>query len=95
VVTAKLLLLISSFFSALVGVDRKEYETQLFGTTDKDGRCTIIAGPGEYLVFTLPPGVQSSTLQKNEIEERATTAQRVSLKPAERKTFDLLMRPIK
>ncbi|HKY41801.1 MAG TPA: carboxypeptidase-like regulatory domain-containing protein [Pyrinomonadaceae bacterium] len=69
-------------------------ETQLFGTTDLNGRCTIIGGPGEYLVFIMPPGVQSSTLQKNEIEEHAATAQRVSLKQGERRTFDLLMRPI-
>lgn len=69
-------------------------ETQLFGTTDSNGRCTIIGAPGEYLVFILPPGVQSSTLQKNEIEERAAEVQRVSLKQGERRTFDLLMRPI-
>ena len=69
-------------------------ETQLFGTTDLNGRCTIIGGPGEYLVFILPPGVQSSTLQKNEIEARAAEAQRVSLKQGESRTFDLPMRPI-
>lgn len=69
-------------------------ETQLFGTTDFNGRCTIIGSPGEYLVFILPSGVQSSTLQKNEIEERAAEAQRVSQRPGERRTFDLLMRPI-
>jgi hypothetical protein len=69
-------------------------ETQLFGATDLNGKCTIIGAPGEYLVFILPPGVQSSTLQKNEIEERAAEAQRVSLKQGESRTFDLLMRPI-
>lgn len=69
-------------------------ETQLFGTTDSNGRCTITGAPGEYLVFILPVGVQSSTVQKNEIAERAAKVQRVSAKPGERKTFDLLMRPI-
>ena len=69
-------------------------ETQLFGNTDVNGKCTITGAPGEYLVFILPPGVQSSTLQKNEIEKRAAEVQRVSLKPGERRTFDLLMRPI-
>jgi len=69
-------------------------ETQLFETTDSNGRCTIVGAPGEYLVFILPAGVQSSTLQKKEIEERAAEAQRVSLKQGERRTFELLMRPI-
>ena len=69
-------------------------ETQLFGATDLNGKCTIIGAPGEYLVFILPPGAQSSTLHKHEIEERASEAQRVSLKPGERRTFDLPMRPI-
>lgn len=69
-------------------------ETQLFGTTDSNGRCTITAAPGEYLVFILPPGVQSSTLQKYEIEKRAAEVQRVSVKPGERRAFDLLLRPI-
>lgn len=69
-------------------------ETQLFGTTDSNGKCTITGAPGEYLVFILPPGAESSTLEKNEIEERAAKVQRVSLKPGERKTFDLLMQPI-
>ena len=69
-------------------------ETQLDGTTDSNGRCTITGAPGEYLVFILPPGARSSTLQKYEIEERAAEVQRVSLKPGERRTFDLLMRPI-
>ena len=69
-------------------------ETQLFGTTDLNGKCTITGAPGEYLVFILPSGVQSSTLQKHEIDVRAAEVQRVSLKPGERKTFDLLMRPI-
>ena len=69
-------------------------ETQHSGTTDSNGRCTIIGGPGEYLVFILPPGVQSSTLHKYEIEERAAEVPRVSLKQGERRTFDLLMRPI-
>lgn len=69
-------------------------ETQLFGTTDSNGRCAIIGAPGEYLAFILPVGVQSSTLQKNEIEERAADVQRVSVRPGERGTFDLLMRPI-
>ena len=70
-------------------------EAQLFCTTDVNGRCTIIGAPGEYLVFILPPGVQSSTLQKYEIEDRSREVQRVSLQPGERRTFDLLMRPIK
>ena len=69
-------------------------ETQLFGTTDANGTCAITGTPGEYLVFILPVGVQSSTLQKNEIAERAAKAQRLSAKPGERRTFDLLMRPI-
>ena len=69
-------------------------ETQLFGTTDLNGKCTITGAPGEYLVFILPSGVQSSTLQKHEIDVRAAEVQRVSLKPGERKTFDLPMRPI-
>ena len=81
----------------LVPVDSARWirpETQYPGTADLNGNCTIIAAPGEYLVFILPPWVQSSTLQKNEIEEHAAAAQRVSLRPGERRTFDLLMRPI-
>jgi hypothetical protein len=66
-------------------------EAQLFGTTDRNGRCTIIGAPGEYLVFIMSAGIQPSTLQKNEIEERSRKVQRVSLRPGERKTFDLLM----
>ncbi len=69
-------------------------ESQFFGTTDANGRCTITAAPGEYLVFILAPGVQSSTLQKHEIEKLAAQVQRVSLRPGERRAFDLLMRPI-
>ena len=69
-------------------------ETQLFGTTDANGTCAITGAPGEYLVFILPVGVKSSTLEKNEIAERAAKAQRLSAKPGERRTFDLLMRPI-
>jgi len=70
-------------------------EAQLFCSTDVNGRCNVIGAPGEYLVFILPPGVQPSTFQKNEIEERSREVQRVSLRPGERRTFDLLMQPIK
>jgi len=51
----------------------------------------IIGAPGEYLVFILPSGVQGSTLQKDEIQERAAGLQRVSLRPGERGTFDLVL----
>jgi hypothetical protein len=66
-------------------------EAQLFGVTDSNGRCTIVGAPGEYLVFLLPPGVQGSTLLKPEIEERAARLQRVSLRPGERGTFDVVL----
>lgn len=69
--------------------DRKE--AQLFGTTDTNGRCTIIGAPGEYLVFILPSGVRGSTLQKSEIEQRAAGVQRVSLRPGERRAFDVVI----
>ena len=66
-------------------------EAQLFGVTDSNGRCTIVGAPGEYLVFILPPGVQGSTLLKPEIEERAARMQRVSLRPGECGSFDVVL----
>lgn len=66
-------------------------EAQLFCTTDINGKCTIVSAPGEYLVFILPSGVEGSTLQKHDIQERAARQQRVSLQPGERGTFDLVL----
>jgi len=66
-------------------------EAQLFCTTDAQGKCTITGAPREYLVFILPRGVRSNTLQKDEIEERAAGAQRVSLRPGERRTFEIVL----
>jgi hypothetical protein len=59
--------------------------------TDRQGKCTVIGAPVEYLVFILPRGLQESTLLTDEIAERAATAQRVSLGPGERRTFDIAM----
>jgi hypothetical protein len=64
-------------------------EAQLMCMTDPQGKCTVIGAPVEYLVFILPRGLQQSTLLNDEIAERATTAQRVSLGPGERRTFDI------
>jgi hypothetical protein len=64
-------------------------EAQLFGTTDANGMCTIVGAPGEYLVFIPPAGVQAGPLLRPEIEERAATQRRVSLRPGERGTFEL------
>lgn len=66
-------------------------EAQLLCTTDAQGKCTIVGAPREYLVFILPRGVRSGTLEKDEIEERAAGAQRVSLGPAERRTFEIVL----
>ena len=66
-------------------------EAQLFGETDANGECKIAAAPVEYLLFVLPSGVRASTLQKDEIEERAAGAQRVSLREGERRTFDVIV----
>ena len=64
-------------------------EAQLVCTTDEQGKCTISGAPSEYLVFILPRGVRANTLEKDEIEERASGAVRVSLRPGERRTFDI------
>lgn len=66
-------------------------EAQLLCTTDQQGKCTIFGAPHEYLVFILPRGVRGSTLEKDEIEERASGAVRVSLRPGERRTFDVVL----
>ena len=70
-------------------------EAQLFCTTDAQGKCTVTGAPREYLVFILPRGVRSSTLEKDEIEERAAGARRVSLQPGERRTFEIVLPSIK
>jgi len=67
-------------------------EAQLMCVTDRQGKCTVIGAPVEYLVFILPRGLQESTLLNDEIAEGAATAQRVSLGPGERRTFDVAMR---
>ncbi|HJP93653.1 MAG TPA: hypothetical protein VJ875_16965 [Pyrinomonadaceae bacterium] len=80
----------------LVSSDRARWvrrEEQLFGNTNAQGNCTIIGAPGEYLVFVLPRGVQGSTLEKDEIEQGAAQAPRVSLRPGERRTFDVVLPP--
>jgi hypothetical protein len=66
-------------------------EAQLTCVTDPQGKCTVIGAPVEYLVFILPRGVQESTLLPDEIAEGTATAQRVSLGPGERRTFDIAM----
>src|SRR4026209_992155 len=69
----------------------QRWEAQLFCTTDAQGKCTVVGAPLEYLVFILPLGVQSATLEKDEIEERAAAARRVSLRPAERRSFEIVV----
>ncbi len=66
-------------------------ETQRFCTTDAQGNCTIVGAPHEYLVFVLPRGVNSGPLERDEIEERAAGARRISLQPGERRTFDIVV----
>jgi hypothetical protein len=66
-------------------------EAQRLCTTDAQGRCTIVGAPLEYLIFILPRGVQSNTLERDEIEERAAGARRVSLRPGERRTFEIVL----
>ncbi len=68
-------------------------EAQLFGETDANGECQIVGAPVEYLVFVLPSGVQANTLQPHEIQERASSAQRISLREGERRTFDVVVPP--
>lgn len=66
-------------------------EAQLFGTTDSNGHCTIVGAPAEYLVFIMPFGAPGSSLLKDEIEQRAAGLRRVSLRPGERGTFDIVL----
>jgi hypothetical protein len=73
----------------------QRWEAQLFCTTDAQGKCTVVGAPLEYLIFILPHGVQSATLEKDEIEERAAAARRVSLRPAERRSFEIVSPPQK
>src|SRR4026209_422434 len=42
----------------------QRWEAQLFCTTDAQGKCTVVGAPLEYLIFILPHGVQSATLEK-------------------------------
>ena len=69
----------------------QRWEAQLYCTTDAQGKCTVVGAPLEYLVFILPRGVQSATLEKDEIEGGAATARRVSLRPAERRSFEIVL----
>ena len=78
----------------LVPSDRARWErpeAQLLCTTDDQGKCTIFGAPQEYLVFILPRGVRGSTLEKDEIAERASGAVRVSLRPGESRIFDVVL----
>ena len=68
----------------------QRWEAQLFCTTDAQGKCTVVGAPLEYLIFILPHGVQSATLEKDEIKERAAAPRRVSLRPAERRSFEIV-----
>lgn len=67
-----------------------EGRSTTFRHDDKSGKGTITGAPGEYLVFILPLGAGSSTLQEDEIRERAAGAQRVSLRPGARGSFDVV-----
>ena len=66
-------------------------EAHLVCTTDSNGRCQLTGAPGEYLVFVLPRGVEDTTFRKDEIQQRAARARRVSLGPGERRTFDVVV----
>ena len=66
-------------------------EAHLDCTTDSNGRCQLTGAPGEYLVFVLPPGVEDTTFRKDEIQQRAAQARRVSLGPGERRTFEVVV----
>jgi hypothetical protein len=69
----------------------ERWETQLLCTTDAQGKCAVTGAPREYLVFILPRGVRSDALEKDEIEERIAGAQRVTLRPGERRTFEVVL----
>lgn len=76
----------------LVPADQTRWRARGFflaGFSEANGSYSITGAPGEYLIILLPTGFSHQAMTEAWIRERAATAQRVTLQPAQRKQMDL------